>query len=143
MHILILYLNYKGSVTASENKLLLKTCCPDPSDVTLLTFECSVIGRPVGSTVWRGSAFDCPNEEIVLLHSLFMSKSGSYGMCNNGSIVGRGLRSENGCYTSQLNVTVTPDMIGKSIECVHDDITSTSTVGTLNIFKPDENINFI
>ena len=136
-------------MTASENKLLLKTCRPGgPSNMTLLTFECSVIGRPVGSTVWNGSAFNCSLEEIALPHHRFTSENSAiindiFGTCNNGFIVGQGLRSENGCYTSQLNVTVTPDMIGKSIECVHDAITSTSTVGTLNIFKPGENINFI
>ena len=130
----------KGSVTASENKLFLRTCCPGPSNKTLLTFKCSVMGRPVGSTIWRGSAFNCSREGVVLLHRLFTSESDVHQMCNNGFIVGRGLRSENGCYTSQLNVTVTPDMIGKSIECVHNNITSVATVGSRNISKPGEKI---
>ena len=73
-------------------------------------------------TVWRGSAFDCENSnnEITLLHSRFVN--GTIGTCNNGSIFGRNIRIENGtCFTSQLSVTITPDMIGKSIECIHDD----------------------
>ena len=41
--------------------------------------------------------------------------------CNNGTIVARMLSVEGNNYTSQLNVTVTPDTAGKTIECVHDD----------------------
>ena len=58
--------------------------------------------------------------EIVLLHSHFVSDTGTFKTCNNGAIVGRSFRVEdNSSYTSQLNVTVSSDMIGESIECVH------------------------
>ena len=61
------------------------------------------------------------SNEIVLLHSRFESNTGTLRMCSNGAIVGRSLRVEdNGGYTSQLNVTVSSDMIGESIECAHD-----------------------
>ena len=62
-----------------------------------------------------------------------MSQNSTAGMCNNGSIVAQSLWEQDGCYTSQLNVTVTTDMIGTSIECVYDNISSTNTVGSLNI----------
>ena len=73
-------------------------------------------------TVWRGSAFDCENSnnEITLLHSRFVN--GTIGTCNNGFIVGQNVRVENGTrFTSQLSITISPDIIGKSIEYFHDD----------------------
>ena len=70
-----------------------------------------------GGTIWTGSAFnyDC---EIILLHSRF--DTGTSGICNNGAIVGRSLSIEGNSYTSQLNVTVTHDTAGKTIECASD-----------------------
>ena len=84
-------------------------------------------------TVWRGSAFDCSSEEIILLHNRFTSLNGAYGQCNNGSIVGRNLGTDSGRYTSQLNVTATPDIIGKSIECLHENGLDIIIIGLLNI----------
>ena len=62
-----------------------------------------------------------------------MSENGVAGDCNNGSIVAKSLMEQDGCYTSQLNVTFTADMNDKSIECVYDNSSSTATVGSLNI----------
>jgi hypothetical protein len=60
------------------------------------------------------------NDEITLLHSRFAN--GTIGTCNNGTIVGRDISVDNDTYyTSQLSVTITPDLIGTSIECIHDD----------------------
>ena len=72
-----------------------------------------------GATIWKGSAFEClsTNNEILLLHSF---NSRAQGECNNGAIVGRVIRAENNTYTSQLTVTITSEMIGKSISCFHD-----------------------
>ena len=40
----------------------------------------------------------------------------------NGSIVAQSLCIEESiCYTSQLNIIVSADVIGKSIECYYDD----------------------
>ena len=44
-----------------------------------------------------------------------------YRTCNNGAIVARILSIDGNNYTSQLNVTVTSETIGKTIECLHDD----------------------
>ena len=88
-----------------------------------LTYECTVMGGPGGATVWRGTVFNCPlsDHEVVLLHSRFESDTGTFRTCNNGAIVGQSLRVEdNSRYISQLNVTVSSDMIGESIECAHD-----------------------
>ena len=99
-----------------------------------LTFECTVVGG--FGTVWRGLAFDCENSnnEITLLHSRFVN--GTIGTCNNDSIIGRSIGDENGtCFTSQLSVTITPDIIGNTIECIHDDYehVNTTVVGSFTI----------
>ena len=46
--------------------------------------------------------------------------------------MGQTLRVENNRYTSQLNITVSPEMIGETIECAHDHGT-TNTIGSLTI----------
>ena len=97
-----------------------------------LTFECTVVGGL--GTVWRGSAFDCENSnnEITLLHSRFVN--GTIGTCNNDSIIGQSIGVENGtCFISQLSVMITPDIIGKTIECIHDDYVNTTVVGSFTI----------
>ena len=114
---------------ALENMLVLRSCCTYPG--YNLTYECTVVGDRFGFTVWRGSAFDCKIEEIPLQHHRFTD--GVAGECNNGSLVAHSLREQDGFFTSQLNVTFTTALIGKSIECVHDSLFNTTTVGSLNI----------
>ena len=91
------------------------------------------MGSYFGTTVWSGSAFDCIGGEISLLHSSYNCTElcgHAYGDCNDGSIVAQGLRIENGTYISQLNVSVSADMIGRSIECLYDTSNSTITLGS-------------
>ena len=90
--------------------------CVCPGDI--LMYECTVTER--GVTIWTGSAFNCSssNNEIAFLHSRF--NVGTYDTCNNGAIVAMGLAAEGNNYTSQLNVTVTPDTAGKTVMCVGD-----------------------
>ena len=84
-----------------------------------VTYECTVIGSLFGSTIWGGSAFNCSLEEIILQHRLFPENA--HGECNNGYIMGKSIRIDNETYyTSQLNVTITSDVIGKSIGCFYD-----------------------
>ena len=88
------------------------TGCVCPGDT--LTYECTATGQD-GLTIWTGTAFECSfSNELVLLHSRFTSAS---GLCNNGDIVARGVSVEDNNYTSQLNVTVTSETAGKTIEC--------------------------
>ena len=74
-----------------------------------------------GITVWTGSAFNCTGNNILLRHSQFMSPHGVNGTCNNGMIIGYSLRMTDNCFISQLNVTVTPGLIGSTIQCIHND----------------------
>jgi hypothetical protein len=80
-----------------------------------LTFQCTVMSGL--RTIWRGSAFNCPSSgnEISLLNSYIDD-----GTCNNEMIVGRVIRREETNYTSQLNVTLSSDLIGEIIECASD-----------------------
>ena len=89
------------------------------------TFECTVVGE--GATIWKGTAFDCTgtDNEIVLLHA---SSSSSPLQCNDGAIQGRIVRTINNTYTSQLTVAVTNELLGRSINCIHDSISSDSTI---------------
>ena len=90
-----------------------------------------MIGTQFDSTLWSGSAFDCASNEITLQHSLYTDNNTlsarAYGECNKGSIVAQilGIRNIN-IYVSQLNVTVSDRVIGKTIECFYDNINITA-----------------
>ena len=119
---------------ALENslRLLRGNHCNCPGDT--LTFECSVVGESYGITIWQGSALDkCEVQEISLRHDRFTEPMGARESCNNNFIIGQSLRVENGCYTSELNVTVTLDDDGKTIECAYYNVTEATTIGLLNI----------
>ena len=94
------------------------TGCVCPGDT--LTYECTVTGGI--ATFWTGTAFDCPagGNDIILRHSLFTLVNGVSGSCNNGVTVARSLAAEDNNYTSQLNVIITPETAGKTIECFGD-----------------------
>ena len=95
----------------------------------VLAFVCSVSDG--AATIWRGSFFNCPNRgnEIVLRHSIF--ENGVIKTCNNGAVVAYSIDSEvtSNSYTSQLNVTVNPEMHNETIECVQDGLSIPFLVG--------------
>ena len=105
-----------------------------------LRLQCTVVGS--GNTLWKGTAFDCntPSNEIVLRHFQFVS--GVAGTCNNGMIVGRSLNrtvdGPNSTFTSQLvirlpllNATNSSESLdGRTIECIYDNGTHVTNVGT-------------
>jgi hypothetical protein len=101
--------------------------CVCPGDK--LTYECTVQGSDTGATIWTGTAFSgCQQNEILLLHRQFTPiGSGSTRTCNNGAIVGQSLGVLGNHYTSQLNVTITPETAGKTITCAYDALTSDQT----------------
>ena len=98
-----------------------------------MTFECTTAGR--GATVFQGEFLDCssvPNE-IVLLHSRFSTMPA--GTCNDGKVYGHSLsfNDTEACYTSQLHVMVSPDMIGKRIKCINDNGSTTKEIGNFSV----------
>ena len=97
----------------------------------ILTFECIVNGTLAGSTVWRGTAFsDC---EIILLHNRFGDEEGTTRTCSNSDITGRSVRIEGNHYISQLEITIDPETVGKSVVCAHDDGRRSYTIGSYQI----------
>lgn len=112
--------------------------CVCPGDV--VTYECTVFGGVAGVTIWRGNGFNCPrsNNEMILPHSywyyMYTWSRDVHWSCDNGHILGTIVRVENNSisfsYTSQLNITLTSDLINTSIECVHDNGMSETVVGS-------------
>ena len=79
-------------------------------------------------TIWTGSAFDCSSSE----NEIFMIPHFHYlATCSKGTIVAIIISVEEDNYTSQLNVTVTPETVGKNIECLYTD--GTGSISNLNV----------
>ena len=78
-----------------------------------VTYECTVVGGLL--TVWGGSVMGT-GCEITLFHGY----PGSYTICNNGAVVGRGVEVNNNCFTSQLTILLTPDLNQRTIQCSVD-----------------------
>ena len=111
--------------------------CPGDS----LTYECTVMGDPGGTTVWRGSAFSCINQEIALFHADYESaqSEGTHGEC--GDIIGKSIRSDVNItndnsysttvsyYISRLMVPINSGTMGRTIECLYDDGAIATLVG--------------
>ena len=101
--------------------------CVCPGDI--LTYECTVMGQYRDSTIWTGTVFrSC---EITLLHHRF--PNGIFGVCNKGAIVALSVSVKGNLYTSQLSVLVTPEIVGSSIECLHDNGSLYTTYLSLTI----------
>ena len=85
----------------------------------ILIFECTVVGG--FATIWSGSALGC---EINLLHERYNGSSNYNKTCSNNIIGGNVFlnMTEDGIYSyrSQLNITVTANIFGESIKCIHE-----------------------
>lgn len=108
----------------------------------IITYECSVIGGT--STVFRGSGFNSycfnSNNEITLLHSRFPQSNDSDARlnatgtsCNNGAIMARSVKVENGTYISRLDITFNNKLYGKTISCFYDNGTAAISVGNVSL----------
>ena len=82
------------------------------------------------ATVWTGTAFDCTqsNNEVIIFHSNFARPQA----CNNGAIIGQGIRVENDTFISQLMIRTSDETNGSSIVCAHDtgNINGTPEIGS-------------
>ena len=131
------YLSLHTILTSANNSLHCDyhaNCVLCPEDVLVLNFVCSVSDG--AATIWRGSFFKCPNgdNEIVLRHSTF--NDGVIKTCNNGAVAAYSTEVTNNSYTSQLNVTVCPEMHNGSVECIHDGLHIPLFVGACTLI-PD------
>ena len=88
--------------------------------------------------MWKGDAIHCNDneDEIIFLHSRFLENGNRNKTCNDGDVRGQSVGVMYDKYTSRLNVTLTSELIGKNIMCIHNTITLeeiTSAVFTGNI----------
>ena len=110
-----------------------------------LRLECTVLGG--GVTTWRGSAFDCQHNRIVLRHSQFAS--GTSGGCNNGRIIGRSINktsdSDGIKYISQLiiQLDVNNTLEGRTVECAHSYNVQTTIIGRHTIIACTQGIRTV
>ena len=100
--------------------------CSCPGDI--LTYECTVEGTHGGATVLKGNFIECgSSNELVLYHQKF--DEGTTASCNNHTVTGRSVSVENNTYISQFNIEFSLELIGETIECIHDDGALTFVVG--------------
>ena len=59
----------------------------------------------------------CPGQEITLRHVGFLT---TIGECSGGAIIGRGINTANSTFTSHLYITLSLELIGRSISCSLD-----------------------
>lgn len=87
-----------------------------------VTFTCTVIG--VSATQWLGTAFDCSENSITLLHSSY-SSGNAVGNC--GSFTGRGTNVNTSvdpnCYTSEVSVLINSNLDGLIVNCSRNAVT--------------------
>ena len=112
---------------SSFHQLSDSSTCTCPDDTVSVTYECTVMGG--FGTIWTGSVVSKLCEDtggrIFLLHSHFVShimpSNNPTITCDNGNIVGMGVRVKNDSFTSQLTATVSSNSsilaIGDNIVC--------------------------
>ena len=103
--------------TAESQLVVLSEQCICPGDEVRL--ECTAVGR--GVTFWNGTAFSCAasSNAIFLLH---LDEYFEYRiLCNDGMIIGQGIRQDGLNFTSQLIINLTSSTLDrKTVNCFHD-----------------------
>ena len=113
------------SSLVQENTFRPITDCVCPQDV--VTYECMVCGL---ATAWEGTALkSCSGGEIALTNRDFIEPIETI-ICSGGAIAARGISVEDGCFTSQLNITFNATALqGRSVRCSVDNGTHAFEVG--------------
>ena len=91
-----------------------------------ITYTCVLCSSFAGvTTVWRGSAFNCPSNENNAANQLSLSqKSGGVvnptagGSCGNLSAVTTNVSADGYCYTSVLTIPAVQGLNGTTVMCV-------------------------
>ena len=69
--------------------------------------------------------------EVTLFHSNFEVPGTTRGVCNNGAVVGYNIGVENDdCYTSKLEILVSPGLNGRTVQCIIDNVTTSTVINT-------------
>ena len=81
----------------------------------VVNYTCTVVDStsnpPIGSSAWKGTAFNCP----ALLHSQFNTALSE--TCTGGAITAESIGVVDNCYTSRLMVNVSPALNETTVEC--------------------------
>ena len=126
--------HYTNYTYTGDFLLVQETDCVCPGYA--VEFKCTVIGS--GSTVWKGTAFQCSDSDgsLILRHSHFVNRTDDK-VCNDGAVVARPLQIiENfpqTYYMSQLRLTIGLETNNKSVQCAHDNGTEENVVGTITV----------
>ena len=124
--VLLVYYHYYASLASANNILYCGDCvCPE----AILVCVCSVSGGV--ATIWKGSIFNCPHigNMIILRH-----RDTETRICNDGAAVAYSAGVMDNIYSSQLNITVSPEMHNGTVECIQDLPNATSVaVGTYTL----------
>ena len=88
----------------------------------VVNYTCTFVdptNPPIGSSVWRGTALNCPGSVngISLGHSLSNTSGGATDTCTSGAITAESVNVVDNCYTSRLMVTISPALNGTTVEC--------------------------
>ena len=62
----------------------------------------------------------CAGDEISLIHASFMDGTPASGECNSGDIVAHSVGVEGMRYTSELEVRISAELNGKTVNCSWD-----------------------
>ena len=72
--------------------------------------------------------------EVTLFHSSFGIPGATRSVCNNGAVAGYNIGVENNCYTSQLDILVSPQLNGRTVQCIIDDVVTNTVIDTSTLF---------
>lgn len=121
--------NISNAGNAVEANLVQISDCVCPGYEVI--YECTVNATIGEQIVWGGTAVNCSESSghITLIQPVNKDKE---RICNNGSVVARIVNKNNGYYTSQLRVMVSPNLIGQTVQCNHNRHTTSdvTVIGT-------------
>lgn len=95
-------------------------------------FECTAVG--LGATIWTGSVFQdqCPDDELVLLHSEF--ENGVRKECGPNIIAqSMNVNVTDDSFTSHLKVLVTSNFADGTVQCIYRNQTSINNIGSESV----------
>jgi hypothetical protein len=119
-------ITYKIIGFCARNELIATADCVCPG--RNFTYECSVVGGLF--TVWSGTVVSA-GCEVTLFHSEFAGVPGAArAICNSGSVVGYNIGVDNNCYTSNLDILVSPGLNRRTVECIIDDGVTNTLINT-------------
>ena len=96
--------------------------CSYPGDAVVY-YKCTILLWSCYIVMWKCLTLPLSsNNWLILLHSHYMSTGVHYKICNYGDIIAQSLIVQDGCYSSQVTVTVRNghELNQWSIECLTD-----------------------